>query len=199
MTPTPLARHSHLPRKRLTTYRPHRDNPGTTGPPPTPPAGPFPSPVMPTQRDADMPNRSSRTARPPALPRGRQGRSRRHLLPRCPRTRLPGRARPRAARRLKQAVAASAFCTPGNLPPCWAVAPSPNTTRASGQAQRSPSGSRPAPMSARHGEAAARLRRYPDAGRVDSTSLAQACAGARPAHPTSKLAARPAHPIPEPP
>ena len=37
----------------------------------------------------------------PALPRGRQGRSGRHLLPRRLRTRLPSRARPRAARSLR--------------------------------------------------------------------------------------------------
>ena len=53
------------PRKRLTTTtRPPPRQPGHHKAPPTPPAGPFPSPVMPTQHDADMPNQ--RVAEQPA-------------------------------------------------------------------------------------------------------------------------------------
>ena len=49
--------HRHHPRQRLTpTTRPPPRQPGHRQAPPTPSAGPFPSPVMPTQRDADVPN-----------------------------------------------------------------------------------------------------------------------------------------------
>jgi len=48
--------HRHHPRERLTTTtRPPPRQPGHHQAPPAPPAGPSPSPDMPTQRDADMP------------------------------------------------------------------------------------------------------------------------------------------------
>ena len=49
--------HRDHPRERLTTTtRPPPRQPEQHQAPPAPPAGPFPSPVMPTQRDADVPN-----------------------------------------------------------------------------------------------------------------------------------------------
>src|SRR5208282_6224517 len=61
----------HHPRERLTTTtRPPPRQPEHHQAPPAPPAGPSPSPVMPTQRDADMPiervaEHQSRQQRPP--------------------------------------------------------------------------------------------------------------------------------------
>ena len=50
--------HRHHPRQRLTTTtRPPPRQPGHHQAPPAPPAGPSPSPVMPTKRDADMPTK----------------------------------------------------------------------------------------------------------------------------------------------
>ena len=57
-------------------------------------------PAAPTDSERQF-GTERRPGRPPALPRGRQGRSGRHLLPRRPRTRLPYSARPRTARRLR--------------------------------------------------------------------------------------------------
>ena len=96
------ARHHQSPHRRPLLQRPG-STPARAGRPrsrahPHPHGG---RPARPAHRHRAAVRHGRRPGRPPALPRGRQGRSGRHLLPRRLRTRLPGRARPRATRGLQ--------------------------------------------------------------------------------------------------